>query len=425
MTDDRPLRPNADEGREPQFVTARRGTRMMSLAALKERIADQFLEEYGEDSPQIREADTPTKRLRMVLEVANYVLSVESIVISDDERAGLVSGIYSDLFGYGALDTLFLDENITTISIYGADHTSVRYGHGELVNLKPQFEDTEHLRRVIGRLVIDAGAELREDTPILETGLRVGDRRAALNVIMPPYAPVISVDIRLHPVQPPTLESLVETGFMTAEAAAFIQKVAASKYGITIAGEPESGKTILLNALAAALPPAERAVAVERSGEMQLTPHYERLMVQWTVGEQAGASFGNQIEVALARQPDLLLLDEIRADEPLSIAPLLSVEKPPRQVWSVRGVPDAKRLQSALGMLARRSAIGQGEKLVHALYERLPFVLTTARIGGRLQLFSIAEWQSRADSDYPDYVMLFQYSDGASRPTDRSAARWL
>ncbi len=425
MTDNRPLRPNADEGREPQFVTARRGTRMMSLAALKERIADRFVEEYGEDSPQIREADTPTKRLRLVLDVTNYVLAVESIVISDDERAGLVSGIYSDLFGYGVLDTLFLDESITTISIYGADHTSVRYGHGDLVDLKPQFEDTEHLRRVIARLVIDAGAELREDTPILETGLRVGDRHAAINVIMPPYTPVISVDIRLHPIQAPTLEALVASDFMTAEAAAFIEKIATSKYGVTISGEPESGKTTLLSALAAAIPPTDGAVAVERSGEMHLPAHYQRIMVKWAVGEQAGVSFGHQIETALEHQPALLLLDEIRADEPLSIAPLLTIDTPPRQVWSVRGVPDAKRLQSALGMLARRSAFGQGEQLVHALYERLPFVLTTARINGRLQLFSIAEWQSRVDSDYPDYVMLFQYRDGAARPTERSAARWL
>lgn len=425
MTEDRPLRPNADEGREPQFVTARRGTRMMSMAALKERIVERFIEEYGEDSPLVRQADTSAKRLRLVLDVSNYVLAVESVILSSEERAALVKDIYSDLFGYGALDALFLDESITTISIYGADHTSVRYGHGDLVDLKPQFEDTEHLRRIIGRLMMDAGAELREDIPSIETGLQVGDRRAAINVIMPPFSPVISVDIRLHPKTAPSFDSLIEGGFMTPEAAAFIQRIAASKYGICVVGESESGKTTLLGALAALLPQTGVSVAVERSGETSIPPHIERLMVKWAVGDQDGVSFGGQIEAALAHQPTLLLLDEIRADEPLSIAPLLSIDSPPRQVWSVRGVPDAKRLQSALGMLARRSAIGQGEKLVHALYERLPFVLTTARIGGRLQLFSIAEWQSRVDSDYPDYVLLFQYRDGASRPTERTAARWV
>jgi len=420
-----PLHPNADEGREPKFVTSRHGGRILSLAALKERITDRFMEEYGDDSPIIREADTPTKRLRIVLEVTNYIIAVESIVISNDERANLVSGIYSNLFSYGALDSLFLDETITTISIYGADRTSVRYGQGELVDLPPLFDDTENLRRVIGRMLIDAGAELREDTPTIETGLRVGDRWAAINVIMPPYSPVMSVDIRLHPKTAPTLESLVEAGFMTPEAAGFIKQITASKYGFTIVGEIEAGKTTLLGAVAAALPQTGLCIALERSGEMNLPAYYERMMVKWEVGDQVGVTFGQQIEAALEHQPTLLLLDEIRADEPLSIAPLLSIDNPPRQVWSVRGVPDAKRLQSALGMLARRSATGQGETLVHALYERLPFVLTTARIKGRLQLFSIAEWQSRVDSDYPDYVMIYQYRDGASRPTDKPTARWL
>jgi len=125
-----------------------------------------------------------------------------------------------------------------------------------------------------------------------------------------------------------------------------------------------------------------------------------------------------------------LVLDEIRSDEPRSIAPLLELEESPRQIWAIRGVPDSKRLQSALGMLARRARVGAGEAAVHALYERLPFVITVARVAERtsdgiFQLFSIAEWQSRVDTDYPDYVMLMTFVDGAARRTDATLARWL
>ncbi len=94
-------------------------------------------------------------------------------------------------------------------------------------------------------------------------------------------------------------------------------------------------------------------------------------------------------------------------------------------IWGVRGVPDAKRRQRAMGKLARRAAVGQGATLVHALYERLPFVLTVARIQDSLRLFSVAEWQSRVDSDYPDYVMLRRYENGAARPTNHASARWV
>jgi hypothetical protein len=94
-------------------------------------------------------------------------------------------------------------------------------------------------------------------------------------------------------------------------------------------------------------------------------------------------------------------------------------------MWTFRGVPDAKRLQSALGMLARRANIMMGEELVHALYDRLPFVVTVARIQDQLQIFSVAEWQPNPASDYPDYVMLMQYQNGASRPTGNRPVRQL
>jgi hypothetical protein len=78
-----------------------------------------------------------------------------------------------------------------------------------------------------------------------------------------------------------------------------------------------------------------------------------------------------------------------------------------------------------MGMLARRADMSRSEEMVAALYDRLPFVITVRNIRNRLQVFSVAEWQSRPDSDYPDYVMLMQYQDGAARPTGAPLARWL
>jgi hypothetical protein len=147
--------------------------------------------------------------------------------------------------------------------------------------------------------------------------------------------------------------------------------------------------------------------------------------VRWQAGETPGASFADQIFAALEREPTCLLLDEVRSDEPGAIAPLLELDNPPRQIWVVRAAPDHKRLQSALGMLARRADAARGEAPVHALYERLPFMVTVARIRGQLQLFSIAEWQSRIDTDYPDYIMLMRYEEGRAQLTGTPPARWL
>jgi len=212
---------------------------------------------------------------------------------------------------------------------------------------------------------------------------------------------------------------------MTEVALKMLRPLLASKYGFVIAGETETGKTTLLNALAQELPQQDHVVAIERTGELRLPPQITPFTVRWPVNDRPGASFSDQIQAGLSAGPNCLLLDEVRSDEPEAIAPLLELDTPPRQIWVVRGAPDHKRLQSALGMLARRAAPGQGETLVHALYERLPFIVTVARIRGRLQLFSIAEWQSRIDTDYPDYVMLMRYEEGRAQPTGNTPARWL
>ncbi|MCC6613606.1 MAG: Flp pilus assembly complex ATPase component TadA [Anaerolineae bacterium] len=418
------FRRDADQGREPQLVPARQGTRMYSLAALQERIESEFIEEYGAESPALREADTPTKRIKLVLETVNYVLGVESVVIDAEAKADLIERIHSNLFGYGVLDPYLTDERVTTIDIHGAAHVSVRYGHGELERTDVMFEDEDQLRTIVSRLLRDAGAQASDDAPIIETGLVVAGRPLSLSMAAPPISPYVHVDIRLHPAQAPTLDDLVADGFMFEEAAALVRQIVRSGYGFTIVGESESGKTTLLNALVQLLPPGQ-VIAVERAGELRLPEGMTRLTPRWSVDGASGTTFGQQIESALVERPDVLILDEIRSDEPLMILPLLANDDPPRQIWTVRGVPDAKRLQSSMGMLARRADMSRSEDMVMALYDRLPFVLTVHNIQGKLKLFSIAEWQSRVDSDYPDYVMLMQYHDGGSRPTGKTLARWL
>jgi Flp pilus assembly CpaF family ATPase len=425
-----------------RFVMGRGGGRAYSLGALVERIADQFRLEHGGAadeplSPALAEADTSARRMALIIETAGYIFAIESVSLTGQERALVLEGAYSELFGYGPLDPWLLDPHITSVLLRGSGKASVRYGHGELRPVGRLFDDDAHMRAIVDRLLADADAPLSDETDILETGLTVGQRTARLTVVPPSLAFEMTADLRLHPPILPTLEALVEADYMPVDALNLIRTILRSRYGFAIVGEPETGKTVLLNAIvgeyAAALGAGSAGASGERGGiavvqraeEMRLPDGVRGLAAVWPTETRAAVSFGEQITNALITEPDLLVLDEVRADEPFTIAPLLSEPNAPRQIWSVRGAPDSKRLQSALGMLARRSAFGEGERLVHALYERLPFVITLARIRDRLQVFSIAEWQSRIDTDYPDYVLLMRYEEGCVRPTGARSARWI
>lgn len=403
------VRANADKGREPEMLSSRMGTRQYSMGALLERIVDAFIAEHAGGTDALSEADTEAKRYKLILNTAEYVLGVESIQIADKDKAEIVRRAYTELFTYGPLDELFLDEQITTITLEGAEKAFVRYGHGDFTALDPLFDDEAHVRKIIKRLLLDSGAELTEDTPIIEAGLNADGRSIRVSVAGPPVTYEISVDIRLHPREPVTLDDLVEAEVMTKDAAELLTAIAQSASGIVIIGESESGKTTLLNALALAIPQAQldNAYAVERAGEMNLPEAFKRLIVEWPMEGREAKSLHEQVNVVLEDQPSLIMLDEIRADEAQAVGRILTLDESPRQLWAFRGPANVKRLNSALSMVARQSIPvpneGEGEqavnrdelmaKVVTRLYQRLPFVVTVRRRNGKIQLTSIGEWQ--------------------------------
>ncbi len=411
----------AGSDREPRLVAGLLGRRQVSLQALLERIEAAFIEEFG-DTPALAAAVTAAARLKLLNETISYVLAVESAQPEAAERAALTEMAYSALFGYGPLDPLLHDANVTTIALDGPEKAAARFGHGDLVPVGPLFDSASQLQRALRRLLLDAGTDLYADQPIVETGLVIAGRRVCVNLIAPPLAPDYTVDIRLHPAQPPSLADLAAAGFLTAEAAALLEKLALSPHGIAVVGDTEAGKTTLLGALARLLPRPETVTAVERAGELHLPAGARRLVARWRGAEQEPVTFGEQIGAALAQSPGCLVLDEVRADEPESIAPLLREDGVPRQLWSFRGPFDSKRLRSALGMLARRSDMGQGEAQAAALYRRLPFVVTVWRSGGAVGLYSVGEWQFRQSDEYPDYVLLMQRQDGQLAATGEQPA---
>ncbi len=405
--DEHPIPKNKKPEREPEWLESRLGSRLVSRAALVERIIAQFLQEFAVDDAHLSAAKTKTDRLKLVRETALYVIAVESVQLSLEEQADVIRRAYAEIFGYGPLDTLFEDETITTIALEGADKVSIRRGHGDLEVIGALFDDMPHMRDVVSRLLRHAGAELRDDEPIIEAGLVVEGRPVRVSTVSPPVTVQLTADIRVHPKRVLTLEDLVTSSLLTEEAAQFLDALVQSPHGFVIVGDTESGKTTLLNALLQRLPDAKDLIAVERARELRLPTGAKSLVTHWPRGEESGMTWGQQIGVALGKNPSCIAIDEVRADEPEAIAPLLTRADAPRQIWAFRGPSVTKRLRSALTMIAQR-AVPTEAGVVRALYERLPFVINMKRAQGRLELRGIAEWQISPDGDYADYVMLFE-----------------
>lgn len=414
---DQPTPPeNETDEKSPRFVQSQMG-RTVSLRGLVERIVEEFHIEHGEnESEAVKATQNPAERRRLVKDVADYIFNLESVQLSLPEQARILSNAYGELFGYGPLDELLINENVSTISLEGVDKAAIRYAPGtELIKFEePLFEDLHHFRSTLKRMLNDARAELRPDIPIIETGLEFEGRRISVSVVAPPYVTELAADIRIHPQELPQLDSLVESEFMPQKALELLKAIAQSEHGFIIVGDTESGKTTLLSMLLQFISNGDKLASIERAGELYLPDGATRYQPKWqTVNDSSWVTFGERIKEALDTDAKVLVLDEVRADEPDSIMPLLDNPDVPRQIWSMRGASDASRIRSALGTLARLSNPAAPEAMVFNLYERLPFVIIVKRRRGYLQLLEIAEWQfpDEIPDDgfvYADYIALME-----------------
>jgi pilus assembly protein CpaF len=392
----------------PQFL----GGRQVTLAALRERIEDEFIAETSTRPDILLEAKDEAARRDLIREVADYVLATDGLNLTRPERSLVLDAVYRDLFSFGPLDTYLADDTITELTIDGPEHVFVRRGVAEkMTAVDAYFDDVGHLMRVIHRILLTAGAQLSDTDPFVEIGTVLAGRPARLTVAAPPVSPVLNVEVRLHPVQPATLESLVTAGMLDEPAATLLRAILSADHGLMIAGDSGAGKTTLLSALLSHIPSgAATTIVVERAAELRIPDQVERLAVIWPAPAQHPADFAQQILAALEKHPDWLILDEVRFDETQAIWQALTGDPPangarPRCLWAFRGTTNPVRLRAAFSMSVRRAQPGIAQEFIHsALLDRLPFVALLDRRDDKLRVISIGEWQT--DAQQPDILNL-------------------
>ncbi len=384
--------------RVPRFLP---GSRQISLAALQERIEEEFMAETDSRPDILLEAADEAARRNLIRDVIDYVLAVDGLTLSRADRFALLDLAYRDLFSFGPLDDYLRDPAITEVTIDGPERVHARRGAEDMVAVDTYFEDTPHLERIVQRVLSTAGAQLSEREPFVEVGSVLAGRPARLTVAAPPVSPTLHVEIRLHPPQAVTLDSCVAAGMLDGRAGELLRAILAAGHGLMIVGDAGSGKTTLLEALLPYLP--EGSVSVERAAEMRIPAGVKRLVAGLPVpnqSDQLPPDFAEQILSALDQKPPWLVLDEVRFDEARAMWQAITMDGGPRCLWAFRGATNPLRLRTAFGMSVRRAQQGIEQEFIYsALLDRLPFVALLVRRDHRLRLSAISEWQpDRADS---------------------------
>jgi Flp pilus assembly CpaF family ATPase len=189
-------------------------------------------------------------------------------MLSAAEEAALAREVHSLLFGLGPLDLLLADDSITDMHIVGNDPVIIDYADGTKGTAPPIVPLDEELIDFNRRIAASGQTERRFDLahPFVNQQLPDGSRAFGVAyVVKRPH-----LFIRRHRFLDVTLAELVALATLTTELARFLTAVVRARRNILVAGGMGVGKTTLLRALAAEIPPSERIVTVETDYELAL-----------------------------------------------------------------------------------------------------------------------------------------------------------
>ena len=244
-------------------------------------------------------------------QVTEFVRSSYPLLTQDD-REDLTDHVLALANGLGPLHELMEDDQITEIMVNGPGNVLIeKDGRIAATDIVLNLPEVEH---IIERVVAPLGLNIDRRQPFGDARLVDGTR---VNIVVPPLAldgPYIT--FRRFRAKKLPLEE-----FATSGTAALLRWLVRTKANIVISGGTGTGKTTLLNALAAAIPPGERIVTIEDAAELQLeSDHVVRLETRPANADGVGAVDARAlVRNSLRMRPDRIIIGEARGSEVLDM----------------------------------------------------------------------------------------------------------
>jgi pilus assembly protein CpaF len=292
------------------------GGRDPVLDELRQRVHHLLIEELG---PLLYDRRVGEEELRRQLqEQLKVILSREKVPLSGADRAQLVQDVSDDVLGYGPIDLLLKDPEVTEVMVNGPNRVYVERG-GKLTLTGSSFVDEGHLKRIIEKIVAQVGRRVDEASPMVDARLPDGSR---VNAIISPLAiggPFLT--IRKFSKDPYTVEDLINFGSFSRPVARFLEACVKGRLNIIVSGGTGTGKTTCLNVLSSFIPDDERIVTVEDAKELQLhQDHVLPLEARPPNIEGKGeVRIRDLVRNALRMRPDRIVVGECRGGEALDM----------------------------------------------------------------------------------------------------------
>lgn len=248
-----------------------------------------------------------------IVGAVDKVLKKRSETLDDIERANIIIHLQKDLMGWGVLQPLIDNREVTDIHVY--DYQTVVLQRGKVSETTGLHWPTHQAYvSFIDRLLLRMGKSLSTQQHTIDAsfpnGIRIcaihesvcGARGPLLCIRVPRVIDALLDSLVSYQVAPPLIvqymASLIRSGMCT----------------MMIAGETGTGKTTLLRCLGTQFGPDESIVAVEDTPELNFTHPYFRSLVSRTANTEGigEVTLQEHIKTTLRMTPTRVILGEMR-----------------------------------------------------------------------------------------------------------------
>jgi len=292
------------------------GDREGGINTIRRRIHALLIDELG---PVLYDKRMSTDEVRHRVHTAlQTAVSQENTPMSASEKTQIIQDVSDDILGYGPIERLLRDEDVTEIMCNGPDRIYVERA-GKLGIEDVTFIDSDHLRRIIDKIVSQVGRRIDESSPLVDARLADGSR---VNAVVSPLAvggPFLT--IRKFAADPLRVDDMIRFGALSVNSARFLQAAIVGKLNVVVSGGTGSGKTTMLNVLSSFIPSDQRIITVEDAKELQL--HQDHVLSLETrppnVEGRGEVTIRDLVKNTLRMRPDRIVVGEVRAGEALDM----------------------------------------------------------------------------------------------------------
>jgi pilus assembly protein CpaF len=259
-----------------------------------------------------------TDRQPVVTELLNQIYQSTHLQLPSTIREQLFHEILDDILGFGPLQPLLDDPEISEVMVNGPKRVYIER-KGKLTRTNITFENNEEVVRIIEKIILPLGRRIDAESPTVDARLPDGSR---VNAVIEPVAidgPTIT--IRKFMKYKLSMEQLIEFDSISRNMADFLRACVIARFNILISGGTGSGKTTLLNVLSSYIPEDERIVTIEDAAELKLQQdHVVRMETKPANIEGRNAvSIRDLVRNSLRMRPDRIVVGECRGGEALDM----------------------------------------------------------------------------------------------------------